>query len=49
MTMAEVGCKAVAIQNISQWLCSRCPIPHLRLVVGEDIIYIFFSNISWTL
>ena len=46
--MPEVSCKAVAMQNSSQWLCSMCPIPQFRLVGDEDILYIFFSNISWT-
>ena len=47
MTMPEVSCKAVAVQNSSQWPCSMCPIPQLILVGGdEDIMYIFFSNIS---
>ena len=42
MTMPEVSCKAVAMQNSSQWPCSMCPIPQLRLVGGKDILYIFF-------
>ena len=41
MTMPEVSCKAVAMQNSSQWPCSMCPIPQLRLVGGKDILYIF--------
>ena len=45
--MPEVSCKAVAVQNSSQWPCSMCPIPQLRLV-GVRTSYIFFSNISWT-
>ena len=32
MTLPEVSCKAVAIQNSSQWPCSMCPIPQVRLV-----------------
>ena len=44
--MPEVSCKAVAIQNSSEWPCSMCPIPQLRLV-GVRTSYIFFSNISW--
>ena len=47
MTMPEVSCKAVAIKNSSQWPCSMCPIPQLRLV-GVRTSYIYFSNISWT-
>ena len=50
MTILEVTCKTVAIQNNSQWLCSLCPIHQLRLVgVRTSYIYFFFSNISWTL
>ena len=45
--MPEVSCKAVAVQNSSQWPCSLCPIPQLRLV-GVRASYIYFSNISWT-
>ena len=41
MTMAEVCCKAVAMQNSSQWPCSMHPIPQLRYV-GVRISYIFF-------
>ena len=44
MTMAEVSCKTVAVQNSSQWPCSTCPIPQLRLV-GVRTSYIFFSLI----
>ena len=48
MTMPEVSCKAVAVLNSSQWLCSKYPFPQLRLVrVRTSYIYIF-SNISWT-
>ena len=47
MTMPKVSCKAVAMQNSSQWPCSMCPFPQLRLV-GVSISYIHFSNISWT-
>ena len=32
MTMPEVSCTAVAMQNSSEWPCSMCPIPQLRLV-----------------
>ena len=49
MTILEVICKTVAIQNNSQWPCSMRPIPQLRLVgVRTSYIYFFFSNISWT-
>ena len=54
MTMPEVSCTAVAIQNSSQWPCSTCPIPQLRLV-GVRTSYIYFSLIFpghsefWTL
>ena len=48
MAILEVICKTAAIQNNSQWPCSMCPIPQLRLVgVRTSYIYIF-SNISWT-
>ena len=47
MTMPGVSCKAVATQNSSEWPCSMCPFPQLRLV-GVRTSYIFFSNISWT-
>ena len=46
-TMPEVSCTAVAIQNSSEWPCSMCPFPELRLV-GVRTSYIYFSNISWT-
>ena len=42
MTMPEVSCKAVAMQNSSPWPYSMCPFPQLRLVGGEDILYIYF-------
>ena len=43
MTMPGVSCKAVATQNSSEWACSMCPFPHLRLVgVRTSYIYIFF-------
>ena len=45
--MPGVSCKAVAIQNSSEWPCSMCPFPQLRLV-GVRTSYIYFSNISWT-
>ena len=41
MTMPEVNCTAVAVQNSSEWLCSMCPFPQLRLV-GVRASYIFF-------
>ena len=47
MTMPEVSCKTVVMQNYSQWPCSMCPIPQFRLV-GVRTSYIFFSSISWT-
>ena len=47
MTMPEVSCIAVATQNSSEWPCSMCPFPELRLV-GVRTSYIYFSNISWT-
>ena len=39
MTVLEVICKTVAMQNNSQWPGSMRPIPQLRLVGGEDIPY----------
>ena len=43
MAILEVICKTAAIQNNSQWPCSMCPIPQLRLVgVRTSYIYIFF-------
>ena len=45
MTMPEVVCKTIAMQNNSQWPCSMCPIPQFRLV-GMKTSYVF--NISWT-
>ena len=47
MTTPGASCKAVAIQNSSEWPCSMCPFPWLRLV-GVRTSYIYFSNISWT-
>ena len=47
MTMPEVSRTAVAMQNSSEWPCSMCPIP-AQTCGGENILYIFFSNISWT-
>ena len=47
MTMPEVSCKAVAVLNSSQWLCSKYPFPQLRLVGVRTSLYIF-SNIFWT-
>ena len=35
MAMIEVSCKAVAMQNSSEWPCSMCPFPQLRLVGGS--------------
>ena len=32
MTVPGVSCKAVATQNSSEWPCSMCPFPQLRLV-----------------
>ena len=40
--MPEVHCTAVAIQNSSEWPCSMCPFPQLRLV-GVRTSYIYFS------
>ena len=40
MTMIEVSCKTVTMQNSSQWPCSKCPIPQFRLV-GVRTSYIF--------
>ena len=46
MSMTKISCKTVVMQNSSQWPCSMCPIPQLRLVgVRTSYIYIF-SNIS---
>ena len=43
MTKREVSCEAVAIQNNSQWPCSRRPNPQLRLVgVRTSFIYFFY-------
>ena len=39
--MPEVSCTAIAIQNSSEWLCSMCPFPQLRLV-GVRTSYIYF-------
>ena len=44
MTMPEVSCKAVAVQNSSEWPCSMCPFPQRRLV-GVRTSYIYFSLI----
>ena len=47
MTVLEVICKTVAMQNSSQWPCSMRPLPQLRLVVVRtSYIYFYFSNIS---
>ena len=43
--MPEVSCKAVAVQNSSQWPRSMCPFPHFSLV-GVRTSRIF--NIFWT-
>ena len=45
MTVLEVICKTVAMQNNSRWPGSMCPIPQFRLV-GVRTSHIF--NISWT-
>ena len=45
--MPGISCKTVVIQNSSEWLCSMCPFPQLRLV-GVRTSYMYFSNISWT-
>ena len=43
LNILEVICIAVAMQNNSQWPCSMCLIPQLRLVgVRTSYIYIFF-------
>ena len=44
MTMPEVSCKAVAMQNSSQWPCSMCRIPPVQTCEGEDILYIYFLD-----
>ena len=49
MTMPEVSCKTVAVQNNSQWPCSMCPILQFRLGGGEDILYIYISWTPWVL
>ena len=42
MTMPGVSCTAVATQNSSEWPCSMCPFPQLRLVgVRTSYIYIY--------
>ena len=43
MTVLEVICKTVAMQNSCQWPFSMCPIPQLRLV-GVKTSYIFFFS-----
>ena len=48
MAMPEVSCKAVAMQNNSQWPCSMCPIAQFRLV-GARASYIFFKYFLHTL
>ena len=40
--MIEVSCKAVAMQNSSEWPYSMCPILQLRLVGVSTSYYIFF-------
>ena len=43
MTMTEVSCKAVAMQNSSEWPCSISPILQLRFVgVRTFSLYFFF-------
>ena len=45
MTTPEVICKTVAMQNSSQWPCSTCPIPQLRLMgLRTSYIYKIFSG-----
>ena len=39
MTILEVTYKTVAVQNSSEWPCSMCPFPQLRLV-GVRTFYI---------
>ena len=46
MTILEVSCTAVGVQNSSEWPCSMCPLPQLRLV-GVRTSYTYFSSISW--
>ena len=49
MTMPEISCKAVAIQNSSQWPCSMCLIPQLRLVgvrTFSNIFLYFLDTLS---
>ena len=41
MTIPEVSCTAVAVQNSSEWPCSLCPFPQLRLV-GVRASYMYF-------
>ena len=41
MTMPGVSCKALATKNSSEWPCSMCPFPQLRLV-GVRTSYIYF-------
>ena len=41
MTTPDISCTAVAVQNSSEWPCSMCPIPQLRLV-GVRTSYVFF-------
>ena len=45
MAMIEVSCKAVAMQNSSEWPCSMRPFPQFRLV-GVRTSYIYISNTS---
>ena len=45
MTILEVICRTVTVQNSSDWPCSMCPFPQLRLM-GVRTSYIYFSNIS---
>ena len=44
MTMPEVSCKAVAVQNSSEWPRSMCPILQVGLV-GVRTSYIYSSLI----
>ena len=49
MTIPEVICKALAMQNNSQWPRPMCPIPQLRLGVRTSYVFIFPGNPEfWT-
>ena len=48
MTMPGViAAQLLYRQNSSEWPCSMCPFPRLRLM-GVRTSHIYFSNISWT-